>query len=318
MSLHPAVRSLETLGDPYGTIYITVAAVTFLIYDHALTFEQEIRLVWRAPWNFAKTVFLFIRYYSPLSTLLIIFIPLQGSLSNLDSCKVVTALISISITLCHASADLLLLIRVYAIWKQSRKVLVAMCALWAVSYVAIALADATLLAHVNEELRVTHTCFNYQIPSDLYFGWASSLLFDTCAFGLTVVKAFEHWKSNQIHAPLLRVFYIDGAGYYFVLTILRAFTFAGSVTENVILFTIATHLARSLTVILTTRMFLNLRSVRTHEDWATATNLIRPAWPRRRSGDCEASVHDREEDWQTRTAFDSCDGAMSKVSTRAL
>jgi len=304
MSLESA--ALQNLDNTTQSIYIITAAITILIYDHALTSEQEMRLVWRAPWNLAKTVFLFIRYYSPLSTLLILFIPLQGHLSDVESCKVLVGLISVSITLCHASADLLLLIRVYAIWMRSRKVLITMSTLWVASYVTIAVADATLLANVNEQLRVDHTCFADQVSPAMYFGWASSVIFDTVAFGLTITKAMEHWKVNQIHTPLLRVFYLDGTGYYFVLTFLRIFTFMGSATGNITLFTISTHLVRALTVLFTTRMFLNLRSIRTHEDWATATD-VRPARDRRGRGDWEerGHAHEKAPDETITIRFDS-------------
>ena len=42
--------------------FCLAAGLVVLLYDHILTFNEEVRLVWRAPHSFPKYAFLFNRY----------------------------------------------------------------------------------------------------------------------------------------------------------------------------------------------------------------------------------------------------------------
>lgn len=42
--------------------FIVAVGLVFLLYDHALTFSDEVELVWKAKPSFAKHLFLFNRY----------------------------------------------------------------------------------------------------------------------------------------------------------------------------------------------------------------------------------------------------------------
>ncbi|KAF8504166.1 hypothetical protein JB92DRAFT_784538 [Gautieria morchelliformis] len=49
------------------------ASLAFLLYDQVLTFDTEIRLVWNYPGHrFGKGLFLFNRYFGPLTIILYI------------------------------------------------------------------------------------------------------------------------------------------------------------------------------------------------------------------------------------------------------
>jgi len=37
-----------------------------LLYDHCLTFDDEIELIWKARWRIPKILFLFLRYMVPI------------------------------------------------------------------------------------------------------------------------------------------------------------------------------------------------------------------------------------------------------------
>jgi len=46
--------------------YLLYAAFALMIWDHLLTFQREIQLVWRARWTVIKALFLFNRYITAL------------------------------------------------------------------------------------------------------------------------------------------------------------------------------------------------------------------------------------------------------------
>ncbi|EEB89744.1 hypothetical protein MPER_12126, partial [Moniliophthora perniciosa FA553] len=47
---------------PPKTIPLRAAGVVILLYDHLLTFDDEVELIWKGEWRFPKLMFLFIRY----------------------------------------------------------------------------------------------------------------------------------------------------------------------------------------------------------------------------------------------------------------
>lgn len=49
--------------------YSSVPGLVCLVYDHALTFEDEVRLVWRARWTVVKFAFLFVSNFISQSKL---------------------------------------------------------------------------------------------------------------------------------------------------------------------------------------------------------------------------------------------------------
>ncbi|KIJ38326.1 hypothetical protein M422DRAFT_258977 [Sphaerobolus stellatus SS14] len=48
----------------HATLYLTLAPIIAMIYDHSLTFDQEVRRIWRRPLSGASLLFLMVRYLS--------------------------------------------------------------------------------------------------------------------------------------------------------------------------------------------------------------------------------------------------------------
>ncbi|KAJ3769230.1 hypothetical protein FB446DRAFT_748813 [Lentinula raphanica] len=51
--------------------YIIVAGLTFLVYDMCINFDQEVQYIWQSKWSFPKCLYIFIRYYGPVWTIII-------------------------------------------------------------------------------------------------------------------------------------------------------------------------------------------------------------------------------------------------------
>ncbi|KAJ3924704.1 MAG: hypothetical protein NXY57DRAFT_969251 [Lentinula lateritia] len=49
--------------------YITVAGLTFLVYDIFINFYREVKYIWKSKWSFPKALYVFIRYYGPIWTM---------------------------------------------------------------------------------------------------------------------------------------------------------------------------------------------------------------------------------------------------------
>ncbi|KDQ18858.1 hypothetical protein BOTBODRAFT_28345 [Botryobasidium botryosum FD-172 SS1] len=243
------------------------------MYDIALTLDDEVRLVWKSPWGATKALFLFVRYFTPLSSILSVVAPLQTRLSLEDSCLMSFAFLSLSLTLTHAAADLLLIIRVFAIWDRSKGVMCILLPLAAAAYAVQTAANAHYYVLIKANKPGSMFCFTWHATDVMYAGWSLAIVLDITAFVLTLIMALRHWRARQINTPLLSIFYRDGLFYYLVIPLLQIFRLAGSAAGTVYTITFGTSAVRSFTAILVTRMFLNLRAVRTHEDWAAATSI---------------------------------------------
>lgn len=60
-----------------------VVGVVVMLYDHAITFGEEVRCIWKAPRSFAKYLFLLNRYFVPALLLAI----LHGACSVFEKAK---------------------------------------------------------------------------------------------------------------------------------------------------------------------------------------------------------------------------------------
>ncbi|SJL08727.1 uncharacterized protein ARMOST_12096 [Armillaria ostoyae] len=54
----------------YASRYASIAGYVLMLYDHILTFDEEVRFIWAAPWTLPKALFLIIRYFVPAFVLI--------------------------------------------------------------------------------------------------------------------------------------------------------------------------------------------------------------------------------------------------------
>jgi len=269
--------------------YLIPTVCTLLCYDHVITFGEEVRLVWNAPWNLAKIMYLFLRYFTEITLLIEGGYRVHGDMSAagtfplavrdiphgniLHHCRLLTGLYTTTLTVSQLVIDLLLFIRVYAIWNRQRRVLIFMGTLFVTNYVVYACAIGILSTNMNEHATSWGSCTELRIINLVYASWATSLFYESVAFIMTLVRSMQVARKHGIRRTIFYVIFRDGLSYFVVLTILRACTFVSHENNEWAITSISPVLARTLSVVLTARMFLNLRGVRTHQDWAIQTNI---------------------------------------------
>ncbi|KAJ3533405.1 hypothetical protein NM688_g7286 [Phlebia brevispora] len=55
-----------TLAQTYNEIYHEVAGLALLVYDICLHFGSEVECIWKSPWSLPKVLYIIARYYAPL------------------------------------------------------------------------------------------------------------------------------------------------------------------------------------------------------------------------------------------------------------
>lgn len=68
---------IETLENVRATQYVTAIGLIVLLYDHALTFQDEVELVWKTKLTIAQVTFLILRYL-PILGILVENVQLSG------------------------------------------------------------------------------------------------------------------------------------------------------------------------------------------------------------------------------------------------
>ncbi|KAF8126825.1 hypothetical protein EV363DRAFT_1585801 [Boletus edulis] len=114
---------VAALEGYYLSNYSTVAIITAVAYDYALTFPIEVKYIWKRRWTWVSTTFLFVRYAGLLSIITTSlnesgFVP-----GPLWVSKVVTYLMRWSTISFTVAADLVMIFRAYALYNQSRTIL---------------------------------------------------------------------------------------------------------------------------------------------------------------------------------------------------
>ncbi|KAG1799755.1 uncharacterized protein HD556DRAFT_1525052 [Suillus plorans] len=167
--------------------YFIVVASTGVMYDWVLTFGLEVELVWKQRWSLITVLFLSVRYlgisYAVLSVLLDWI------------AMVVTAMLG-----------LIMLVRLYAMYQQSRKVLISLVVIFVPAIVFVVVASAMTMRNISAEEAILFG--NYQCTSD-YKGdyllltsitWILGTVWEVLALFLAVWIAVKHFRELQRHS----------------------------------------------------------------------------------------------------------------------
>ncbi|XP_006460425.1 hypothetical protein AGABI2DRAFT_142657 [Agaricus bisporus var. bisporus H97] len=131
---------------------LVVSGTAFFIYECLITFDAEVNLVWKSPWNPTKLLFLMNRYIPFLNAVTILLHQfLQVSADS--RCKYRAIVSSCFFVVGCGIADIILALRTWAIWRKSKRVGIFLFAFLVLSWAGIcfcvesALQQATFFSH---------------------------------------------------------------------------------------------------------------------------------------------------------------------------
>jgi len=103
--------------------YSSVAALTLLCWEYLLTCSQEYHHIWSFPLNQVKLAYLFARYYGILSQVVNVYIFLNFRVPvQMRTCRSWHTFLFVSSASLQAILDYILILRVYTLWDQSKRV----------------------------------------------------------------------------------------------------------------------------------------------------------------------------------------------------
>jgi len=241
----------------HAGLYWQLASFIMLIYDHMLTFSEEIERVWKQKITGASVLFLLNRYLTPLQFIVIV-VAFQDPGWTKKACHDYVKFEGASTVALVAICELIMILRVYALYGRSAFVLVPLLCLWVMQITTSAIG--------------IQSGFSVPLPpgipgciltgSSKMFSavWWAPLITDSCIFILTLWKTREYIKNSR-RSPTIDLFIRDGAMYFCAI-------FGANLLNTLIYFlapanmnAVGASFSQLITSVMVSRLVLNLRSV---------------------------------------------------------
>ncbi|KAG8221756.1 hypothetical protein J3R82DRAFT_2057 [Butyriboletus roseoflavus] len=236
-----------TCGSP------PVAGMAILIFDYAITLEDEARWVWGHAWDVTRFVFTVSRYIPFAGAGMTAYVALR---SNSDSCGPSSGQSSLIIhVLGIIAAEVLLVLRTYAFWQGDKRVLYGLFA-----YAGVTIGAAVGIAVVPQQLIP-----GAQAPPGCYltagrngtFVYLFLMFFEMVILFLMVYKYIRSYR--EVRSSIVTTIYRDGMFYIACIILV---TFTNTVVDGALPFQFSDLLETAqitLHSVLASRILFNLR-----------------------------------------------------------
>lgn len=249
-----AVDALHLLAGKY----LQLAAFVVLIYDHIVTFSQEVERVWTRKLNGASILFLINRYVTPLQFIIIIdafhdpiWTPAPAA------CKRIVLFEGASTVALLAVCELILILRVYALYSRCSRILCFLMVLW-VAQITVSCVGLRSGYRVQLPLQLVG-CILTGRGTLFPAIWVTPLITDTCICILTLWRTRKYIRRSR-NMPTLHIFIRDGILYFLLIcmvNLMNTLVYFLAVSD---LKAIGASLSQLLTSVMISRLVLNLRS----------------------------------------------------------
>ncbi|THU86307.1 hypothetical protein K435DRAFT_368979 [Dendrothele bispora CBS 962.96] len=210
--------------DVYSLRYSELASSTIVVFDHLITLDDEIELVWKSSWSIGKMLFIINRYYTLASVIAnnrVLFGPALSTDVSLHFFRWQgwTGLFAAMI------AEIILQMRLYALYFLDKKVLRMMVA----AFIATSATSAAIMGVVLSKITVAVVplpvigpfCAPVKVPDYFYTFWIPILSFETLLCFMAITKGIQTFRTS---GPLFRqgrqlvgILIRDSIVYFFVM-----------------------------------------------------------------------------------------------------
>jgi len=259
MYANPPPPSLVFVSNPLYlriTKYIFIFPTVILVYDHSLTFAQEIERIWQRKLTANTVLFFILRYGSPIGTALLLM-GVSPTTPTFVSCKTLIIGPMVVSVVAIAIVGVIMTIRTVALYGVNRYLAAILGLLLAAQFIS----HCIVIKDMNKGLfKLAQRCV--VPPSNLAsVFWLSPLVVDTIIFGLTLFRLQRLRKHVRERLTLFGVILRDGIMYYVVICCINLLIALNFLFSPVELKAIGANLGLTLSTTMTTRLILNLQGV---------------------------------------------------------
>ncbi|KAG2129652.1 uncharacterized protein EDB93DRAFT_1256192 [Suillus bovinus] len=192
--------------------YFTLAAVVAVVYDWALTFGQEVELVWRQRWSLMTFLYLGVRYLGILSAALTVLnslptISLTGtSTHDRHRCRIMYLVLDWINVLVFPMLWVIIITRLYAMYQGSRKILIFLIVTFLADNIFNVVVVIMSTMHISAEEYIisgTYMC-PINLPEDVSLlgsiTWILGTVWEVLVLCLAVWIAVKHFRELRRHS----------------------------------------------------------------------------------------------------------------------
>ncbi|KAJ7624812.1 hypothetical protein FB45DRAFT_924267 [Roridomyces roridus] len=252
------------LHDIQATRYAQLASSAIIVFDHIITLDQEVDLIWKSSWSMGKILFIINRYYTLTSVIPTITDSVRLSVRlHFFRWQGWTGLIACMI------AEVILQMRLYALYFLDRRVLALMVTMFIASSATSAAIMGTALSRISAVSSplpgIITFCAPSGIPPWFYAFWIPILAFESLMCALALYRGFQTFRASepafQSGRHLVAILIRDSVLYFLVMfaTYFTNMLIWVSAPMNLIEIPVAFSVA--LSCCLGNRMIFNVREV---------------------------------------------------------
>ncbi|KAI0360916.1 hypothetical protein OH77DRAFT_1418961 [Trametes cingulata] len=283
--------------DLAASRYMSAVGLIVLLYDHCLTFGDEVAYVWPAPATFAKYTFLLNRY-TVLGTLLAVAYEMCGFVDTTFSdlrCKQFIFICSMLSIVSIGIANLLILQRVVILWEHRPIILKIMTTGYLLSFTLQVVTMVVTLVNVLPNIQwggPLGMCVATKSSHILVAVWASPLVFEMFVLTSTALNALD--RPRTVELPIIKALHSDGLGFFLAITCCRTLNLVLAALSRPSLTFLGVFFIWAMTTTILNRLLLHLRRAECRDpslsslasplsDPDTADGDADELWDRRRS-----------------------------------
>ncbi|KAK0189977.1 hypothetical protein F5146DRAFT_1139491 [Armillaria mellea] len=236
-----------------------------MLYDHILTFDEEVRFIWAAPWTLPKTLFLIIRYFVPAFVLIHLcqltglstFSDTVGTSFGLTCYTDGSSVASMGI-ITIAIGNFLALMHIWNLWDRDGRLMISTSCLFVATQIANIICLTFSLVHITESVYFNST-FSMCMLTDRHSAgiiWVPGVAFEAVIFSALFWNALS--RPRYLEDDFTKVLYRDGFAYILVVFVLRLMNLILSFVAPLSLIFLGIFFIWCSTTMTVTRLVLNV------------------------------------------------------------
>lgn len=183
--------------------YTNIGSLAILVFDYCVTFQDEVHLTWFRRWDLIRVIFTISRYLPFVGSGMTAYAALRVS----GPCPPSLAENIIHI-LCIIAAEGLLVIRTWAFWKKSKRLLIGLL----IYSMATVIGAATMNILPNHQLISTDVSMipgscGFESSRNAALVYAILALFECVILVLTAYKWFYDYRDSEIQTSIVTTVY---------------------------------------------------------------------------------------------------------------
>jgi hypothetical protein len=194
---------LSEVADLQISKYANIGTLAILIFDYCITFEDEVHWTWSRPWGLIRIIFTISRYLPFVGSGMTAYAVLRPSgPCPASGAENIIHIISI------VAAEGLLVIRTWAFWQKSRKLLIGLL-IYSAATVIGAVSMNLLPNHQlisNDASMIPGPC-NFEASRNAALVYAILAQFECVILILTAYKWFHDYRDSEIHSSIVATVY---------------------------------------------------------------------------------------------------------------